>query len=59
MSGAEFHPEPILETLRRHEVDFVVVGGLAMKEAAGRPKDLLQAGEYRVISDALRRPQGD
>ena len=27
---------------------------IAMKEAAGRTKDLLMAGEYRVISDELR-----
>lgn len=32
---------------------------IAMKEAAGRPKDLLMASEYRVISDELRRPQDD
>ena len=30
---------------------------IAMKEAAGRPKDLLAASEYRVISDELRRPR--
>jgi hypothetical protein len=29
---------------------------IAMKEAAGRPKDLLQASEYRMISDILRAP---
>ena len=29
---------------------------IAMKEAAGRPKGLLMASEYRVISDELRRP---
>ena len=27
---------------------------IAMKEAAGRPKDILMASEYRVISDELR-----
>lgn len=27
---------------------------IAMKEAAGRPEDLLMASEYRVISDELR-----
>lgn len=32
---------------------------IAMKEAAGRPKDLLMASEYRVISDELRRPAGE
>jgi len=32
---------------------------IAMKEAAGRPKDLLAASEYRVISDELRRPRDD
>ena len=30
---------------------------IAMKEAAGRPKDLLMASEYRVISDLLRAPE--
>ena len=30
---------------------------IAMKEAAGRPKDLLMASEYRAISDELRRPK--
>ncbi len=30
---------------------------IAMKEAAGRPKDLLMASEYRVISDELRAPR--
>lgn len=28
---------------------------IAMKEAAGRPKDLLMASEYRALSDELRR----
>jgi hypothetical protein len=32
---------------------------IAMKEAAGRPKDRLMASEYRVISDELRRPHDD
>jgi hypothetical protein len=30
---------------------------IAMKEAAGRTKDLLHASEYRVISDELRAPR--
>jgi hypothetical protein len=30
---------------------------IAMKEAAGRPRDLIAASEYRVISDELRRPK--
>ncbi len=30
---------------------------IAMKEAVGRPKDLLMASEYRVISDELRAPR--
>lgn len=30
---------------------------IAMKEAAGRPKDILMASEYRVISDELRAPR--
>jgi hypothetical protein len=29
---------------------------IAMKEAAGRPKDILMATEYRVLSDELRAP---
>jgi hypothetical protein len=30
---------------------------IAMKEAAGRPKDKLMATEYRVLSDVLRAPK--
>lgn len=32
---------------------------IAMKEAAGRPKDKLMATEYRVLSDELRAPRGE
>jgi hypothetical protein len=32
---------------------------IAMKEAAGRPKDKLMATEYRVLSDELRAPRPD
>jgi hypothetical protein len=32
---------------------------IAMKEAAGRPKDKLMATEYRVLSDELRAPRAD
>jgi hypothetical protein len=32
---------------------------IAMKEAAGRPKDKLMATEYRGISDLLRKPPSD
>jgi hypothetical protein len=32
---------------------------IAMKEAAGRPKDKLMATEYRVLSDELRAPKPD
>ena len=32
---------------------------IAMKEAAGLPKDLLMASEYRLISDELRAPRSD
>lgn len=32
---------------------------IAMKEAAGRPKDVLMASEYRVISDERRAPKTD
>jgi len=31
---------------------------IAMKEAAGRPKDQLMATEYRVLADELRAPKG-
>jgi hypothetical protein len=30
---------------------------IAMKEAAGRPKDILMATEYRALSDELRAPR--
>jgi hypothetical protein len=32
---------------------------IAMKEAAGRPRDLTMAAEYRTISDLLRAPKTD
>ena len=32
---------------------------IAMKEAAGRPKDKLMATEYRVLSDELRAPRDE
>jgi hypothetical protein len=32
---------------------------IAMKEAAGRPKDSLMATEYRLISDELRAPKNE
>ena len=61
---------PAYATLRDEAGDKLVVEGIgirvasldhliAMKEAAGRPKDLLMASEYRVISDELRRPRDD
>jgi hypothetical protein len=59
---------PRYATLRADAGDELIVEGvrirvasldhlIAMKEAAGRPKDLLMASEYRVISDELRRPR--
>jgi hypothetical protein len=39
-------------TIRVSSLDHLV----AMKEAAGRTKDRLQAGEYRSLSDLLRAP---
>lgn len=32
---------------------------IAMKEAAGRPRDLTMAAEYRTLSDRLRAPKSD
>ncbi|HET9286225.1 MAG TPA: hypothetical protein VFO26_01590 [Gaiella sp.] len=61
---------PAYAALRDEAGDVLVVEGfpirvasldhlIAMKEAAGRPKDLLMASEYRVISDELRRPRDE
>jgi hypothetical protein len=60
---------PVYESLRAASVEATLFGVrirvasldhlIAMKEAAGRPKDLLAASEYRVISDELRRPRDD
>jgi hypothetical protein len=57
---------PKYEALRQDGVETTLFGVrvrvasldhlIAMKEAVGRPKDLLAASEYRVISDELRRP---
>ena len=60
---------PAYEKLRADAKEITVEGRLvrvasidhliAMKEAAGRPKDKLMASELRVISDLLRAPKPD
>jgi hypothetical protein len=61
---------PAYAALRDEAGDELVVEGfpirvasldhlIAMKEAARRPKDLLMASEYRVLSDELRRPRDE
>jgi hypothetical protein len=58
---------PPYDELRRHSVE-VNLGGaevpvasldhlIAMKEAAGRPRDKLMASEYRVLADEIRASQ--
>lgn len=60
---------PRYEALRKNSVTTTLFGVavrvasldhlIAMKEATGRPGDLVVASEYRVISDELRRPKDD
>ncbi len=60
---------PAYEVLRANAMEITVEGRrvlvasldhlVAMKEAAGRPKDKLHASEYRVISDLQRAPEED
>jgi hypothetical protein len=49
----------VLRRLIDHDVDFVVIGGLAgnllaMTEASGRAKDTLMATGYRALTDELK-----
>ena len=61
----EFRPSTILEALRGppQPLEGVLVHVatldhlIATKEAAGRAKDKLMAGEYRTLADEIRRQE--
>jgi hypothetical protein len=61
-AGAQPYPQlkanATVASIRDHDVRIASLDHLiAMKEAAGRPKDKLMATEYRVLSDAIRAPK--
>jgi hypothetical protein len=57
---AQLEASATVVEIRGHDVRIASLDHLiAMKEAAGRPKDKLMATEYRVLSDAIRAPKAD
>lgn len=56
MASTAVRFDEILRVLWQHDVDFIVVGGIAAKEQANRPKDRSQLPFLRQLLAESRRP---